>query len=66
MQTNADWADYVFEGKVKLIEDAVHVNYRLSNVGRYAINVAEGGLTLTRTIFENDVHTQLEFMLIIG
>jgi photosystem II stability/assembly factor-like uncharacterized protein len=55
-----NWADYTFESKVKLIEGQVHVNYRFSEAGRYAIGLSEGSLSLTRTIFENGVHTQLE------
>jgi photosystem II stability/assembly factor-like uncharacterized protein/predicted TIM-barrel fold metal-dependent hydrolase len=56
------WTDYTFESKVRLIQDGLHVNYRVSDKGeRYFIGVHEWGLFLARTIFENNdhVHTQL-------
>lgn len=52
------WTDYTFETKVKLIEDGMHINFRFSNVGRYAIGVNERGLYLMRTVFP-DTHTNL-------
>ena len=52
------WTDYTFETKIKLVEGGAHVNFRVSQEGRYAIGVNEGGVYLMRTIFPN-VHTQL-------
>ncbi len=55
------WADYTFESKVKLIEDGIHVNYRLKGGDRYFVSVYEGILSLWRTLVENNVpiHTEL-------
>ncbi len=52
------WTDYTFESKVKLIEGQVHVNYRVSGSGRYAVGISDGSLYLMRT-FKGE-HTQLE------
>lgn len=57
-----NWTDYTFESRVKLIENGVHVNYRLTEKGeRYFISVHEGGFGLWRTLMENNapVHTEL-------
>ncbi|KPJ57189.1 hypothetical protein AMJ49_01075 [Parcubacteria bacterium DG_74_2] len=48
------WTDYTFESKVKLIKGSLHINYRISQVGRYAIGVSEGGLYLMKTIFPDN------------
>ncbi len=39
-----NWTDYSFKIKVKLIEGNVHLNYRVSDSGRYFIGFHAGGL----------------------
>lgn len=56
---SGSWGDYTFETKVKLIQGGVHINYRISQTGRYAIGFNENSLTLTRTIFSTNTHTSL-------
>jgi photosystem II stability/assembly factor-like uncharacterized protein len=40
------WEDYTFESQVKLLQGLVHVNFRVSDEGRYFLGFSEGGLYL--------------------
>ena len=44
-----NWSDYKFKIRVKLISGGVHLNYRISDKGRYFIGFHEGGLYLNKT-----------------
>ncbi len=59
------WVDYTFETKVKVIRGAIHVNFRMSNNGRYFLNFGENlnGLTLTK---ETSVRTARVFTNLIS
>lgn len=48
LTSGQDWSDYSFKSKVKLIEGNVHLNYRVSNQGRYFIGFEEWGLYLDK------------------
>ncbi len=48
-----NWTDYSFEVRVKLIEGAVHLNYRLSGNGRYFIGFGEDGLSLSKSVLRD-------------
>jgi len=43
-----NWTDYRFSLRIKLIQEAVHLNVRLSDRGRYFIGFGEGGVTLSK------------------
>ncbi len=48
LNTEHNWTDYSFKAKVKLIEGSVHLNYRVSDNGRYFIGFHAGGLYLNK------------------
>ena len=43
-----NWMDYTFETKLKPIQGAVHVNFRMCDDGRYSLGFAENGLSLNK------------------
>ncbi len=48
LSTGHNWPDYSFKTKVKLINGNVHLNYRVSDNGRYCIGFHAGGLYLSK------------------
>ena len=44
------WGDYTFQSRIRLLQGAVHVNFRVCNEGRYYLGFSpEGGLYLHKT-----------------
>ncbi|HEY94274.1 MAG TPA: hypothetical protein G4O15_05000 [Dehalococcoidia bacterium] len=43
-----NWSDYTFQTKIKLIQGAVHVNFRNCDEGRYFLGFHQGGLSLSK------------------
>jgi photosystem II stability/assembly factor-like uncharacterized protein len=43
-----NWTDYEFTLRVQLIHEAVHLNVRHNDIGRYYIGFHEGGVTLSK------------------
>jgi len=50
--TGANWTDYRFSLKVKLILEGVHINVRQNGTNRYFIRLFETGLTLNKQVNE--------------
>jgi photosystem II stability/assembly factor-like uncharacterized protein len=48
LTTGQQWTDYSFKTKVKLIKGFVHLNYRVSNNGRYYIGFTGGSVSLSK------------------
>ncbi|MFQ5822533.1 MAG: caspase domain-containing protein [bacterium] len=46
LQRGQDWTDYFFRHRLKLIRGGIHLNYRVSEAGRYFISFGEEGLYL--------------------
>ncbi len=48
LQRGQDWADYTFRARLKLIRGGIHLNYRVSENGRYFIGFREDGVYLNK------------------
>ncbi|MBU1055092.1 MAG: DUF1080 domain-containing protein [Proteobacteria bacterium] len=48
LQRGQDWADYTFRSRIKVIRGGIHLNYRVSEKGRYFIGFSEEGLYLNK------------------
>lgn len=48
LQKGQDWRNYTFRSHVKLIRGGIHLNYRVSESGRYFIGIREDGLYLNK------------------
>ncbi|MBN1954796.1 MAG: hypothetical protein JW900_07075 [Anaerolineae bacterium] len=53
------WTDYRFSLRVKLIQQAVHLNVRLNDTGRYFIGFGEGGVTLNKQLWPDTFFNDL-------
>jgi len=53
VNTGSNWTDYRFSLQVKLIQEAVHLNVRLNNIGRYFIGFGETGIYLNKQFWPN-------------
>ncbi|MCW4041915.1 MAG: hypothetical protein NWE83_14335, partial [Candidatus Bathyarchaeota archaeon] len=53
------WGDYTFETKIKLLQGAVHINFRTCHEGRYFLGFHEEGLYLAKSINEWSAHPEL-------
>ena len=51
LRVGQNWTDYRFSLRVELIREAVHLNVRLNNTGRYFIFFHGGGLLLSKQFF---------------
>jgi len=51
INVSSEWSDYSLEVSVKLISGGLHLNYRLSDIGRYFIGFSENGLSLHKQIW---------------
>jgi len=43
-----DWFDYSFRSKLNIQQGAIHINFRLSDRGRYLVGISQEGISLTR------------------
>lgn len=48
LQRGQEWTDYSFKSRLKLIRGGIHLNYRVSEEGRYFIGFREDGLYLNK------------------
>jgi len=53
LNTGSNWTDYRFSLQVKLIQEAVHLNVRLNNTGRYYVGFSEAGIYLNKQFWPN-------------
>jgi len=53
---SVNWGDYTFETDIKLIQGGVHVNFRLSEKGRYFLGFNGEGLYLEKQCSNNFTH----------
>ncbi|MDW7772462.1 MAG: CARDB domain-containing protein [Desulfobulbaceae bacterium] len=48
LKQGQDWTDYTLHCRLKLVCGGIHLNYRVSEAGRYFIGVREGSLYLSK------------------
>ncbi len=48
LKTDEDWTDYRVSFRLKLIQGVIHLNYRLSDKGRYFVGFRAEGLYLKK------------------
>jgi photosystem II stability/assembly factor-like uncharacterized protein len=53
------WDDFRLRVKVKLVNGAIHLNYRMSDGGRYPISVGSNGTNLSKQYFPNTIFNNL-------
>mgnify|MGYP005848919517 CR=1 FL=1 len=61
-----DWSDYSFKIRLKLIKGMVHLNYRLSDNGRYYIGFHREGIYLEKEYPRGEFHDLANAVLPIG
>jgi len=54
-----NWTDYRFSLRIKLIQEAVHLNVRLSDSGRYFIRFGEEGVVLNKQFWPGTLFNDL-------
>ena len=61
MDVGENWDDYRFIIHVKKLNGGMNLKFRLGTGGRYALGVYADRLYLVRTVWPEDIHTDLTF-----